>query len=77
VLGTFLACQSGYGSEGLLSFMRILIAQKGNSSDFGSNHPNSGSRIAMIERVARQLGVDKRLDTIDVRYEQRRELRES
>lgn len=36
VLGTFLACQSGYGSEGLLSFMRILIAQKGNSSDFGS-----------------------------------------
>jgi len=54
VLGTFLACQSGYGSEGLLSFMRILIAQKGNSSDFGSNHPNSGSRIAMIERVARQ-----------------------
>lgn len=54
VLGTFLACRSGYGSEGLLSFMRILIAQKGNGSDFGSDHPNSRSRIAMIERVARQ-----------------------
>lgn len=54
VLGTFLACQSGYGSEGLLSFMRILIAQKGDSSDFGASHPNSRSRIAMIERVARQ-----------------------
>ena len=54
VLGTFLACQSGYGSDGLLSFMRILIAQKGNGGDFGSDHPNSRSRIAMIERVARQ-----------------------
>ncbi|MFY9622530.1 MAG: M48 family metalloprotease [Pyrinomonadaceae bacterium] len=53
VLGTFLACQAGYGPEGLANFMRLLISQKGNSSDFGSTHPNSRGRIAMIEQVAR------------------------
>ena len=54
VLGTFLACQSGYGPDGLVSFMRILISQRGSGSDFASNHPNSRSRIAMIEQVARR-----------------------
>jgi hypothetical protein len=54
VLGTFLACQSGYGSEGLATFMRILISQQGNGSDFGSTHPNSRARVTMIESVARQ-----------------------
>lgn len=54
VLGVSLACQAGYGSEGLASFMRILISQHGNGSDFGSTHPNSKGRIAMIERVAGQ-----------------------
>jgi hypothetical protein len=54
VLGEFLVCQSGFGSEGLVSFMRILIAQQGNGNDFASTHPNSRSRIAMIEQVARQ-----------------------
>jgi hypothetical protein len=54
VLGTFLACQSGYGSAGLATFMRTLISQQGNGGDFGSTHPNSRGRIAMIEQVARQ-----------------------
>lgn len=54
ILGTFLACQAGYGPEGLAEFMRILISQQGNSSDFGSTHPSSRGRIAMIEQVARQ-----------------------
>jgi len=54
VLGTFLACQAGYGSEGLANFMRLLISQEGNGSDFGSTHPNSRGRIAMIEQVARR-----------------------
>ena len=53
-LGTFLACQAGYGSEGLANYMRILIAQDGNRSDFGSTHPNSRGRIGMIEQVARR-----------------------
>jgi hypothetical protein len=54
VLGTFLACQAGYGSEGLANFMRLLISREGNGSDFGSTHPNSRRRIAMIEQVARR-----------------------
>lgn len=54
VLGTFLACQAGYGPEGLLEFMGILISQQGNGSDFGSTHPSSRGRIAMIEQVARR-----------------------
>jgi Peptidase family M48 len=54
VLGTRLACQAGYEPGGLLDFMRLLIARKGNGSDFGSNHPNSRQRAMMIQQVARQ-----------------------
>lgn len=54
VLGTFLACQAGYGSDGLANYMRLLISQQGNKGDFGSTHPNSRGRIAMIEQVARR-----------------------
>lgn len=54
VLGTRVACQVGYDPDGLAQFMKLLIANTGNHGDFGSTHPSSKGRIAMIQQVARQ-----------------------
>lgn len=53
-LGAYLACEAGYGPEGLAQFMRMLISRYGNKGNLGSTHPSSRERVAMIEQVSRQ-----------------------